>query len=262
MKGASEYRRRARISMRGQMGTMAATSFMRALSESLIGVALVAVMTVGLVLLGIQTLVLASTGYGAAMIMIILFVLVITLLIVLSGAFYWLLEGGLINQARNAVYGRRVSMSDLFSGFSGGLAGCLIVIGFLKLLMMLFFAISYGIAVFVNSLWDGFTLLGTGAVLLSYLWYMAGILLIFLFFGLAPYILMDRPSLGPVQCMKESLLLTRKHRFGLFCLCCSFIGWYILGSISYGIGMFWIQPYMRCALYHFYDDLKKERAAV
>ena len=125
--------------------------------------------------------------------------------------------------------------------------------------MTLFFAVPYVIAVFVSSSADDFTLLEAGAVVGAYLWYMAGILLIFLLFGLAPYILVDQPHLGAVQCMKQSLILTKKRRFRLFCLCCSFIGWYILGGISYGIGMFWILPYVRCAFYHFYEDLKSEK---
>ena len=259
MKRASEYRRLARISMGRQMGTMAATGFMRSMVDSLVGIVLMFVLFVGLVLLGIQTVALASSGYGAAVIILTLFALVITLLVVAAGALFWLLEGGLIQQAHHAVHGRKVSMTDLFSGFTGGLAWRLIVIGLFNLLMTLFFSVPYVIAVFVSSSADDFTLLEAGAVVGAYLWYMAGILLIFLLFGLAPYILVDQPHLGAVQCMKQSLILTKKRRFRLFCLCCSFIGWYILGGISYGIGMFWILPYVRCAFYHFYEDLKSEK---
>ena len=195
MKRASEYRRLARISMGRQMGTMAATGFMRSMVDSLVGIVLMFVLFVGLVLLGIQTVALASSGYGAAVIILTLFALVITLLVVAAGALFWLLEGGLIQQAHHAVHGRKVSMTDLFSGFTGGLAWRLIVIGLFNLLMTLFFAVPYVIAVFVSSSADDFTLLEAGAVVGAYLWYMAGILLIFLLFGLAPYILVDQPHL-------------------------------------------------------------------
>ena len=39
----------------------------------------------------------------------------------------------------------------------------------------------------------------------------------------------------------------------------SFIGWIILGLITFGIGFFLIAPYIETTFAHYYEDLKKEQ---
>jgi uncharacterized membrane protein len=44
----------------------------------------------------------------------------------------------------------------------------------------------------------------------------------------------------------------------LFLLDLSFIGWAILSLFTFGIGFFFLQPYVQIAHAAFYEDLKKE----
>ena len=48
------------------------------------------------------------------------------------------------------------------------------------------------------------------------------------------------------------------HKMELFLLELSFIGWIILGVITFGIGMLLVEPYMVTTIAHYYEDLKKE----
>jgi len=52
--------------------------------------------------------------------------------------------------------------------------------------------------------------------------------------------------------VEESQKTMTGKRAGLFWLQLSFIGWAILGAISFGIGFLWIIPYVQCATIAFY----------
>ena len=43
----------------------------------------------------------------------------------------------------------------------------------------------------------------------------------------------------------------------LFCLGCRFIGWFLLGIVTLGIGFLWILPYYYASLSKFYDDVRQ-----
>ena len=52
------------------------------------------------------------------------------------------------------------------------------------------------------------------------------------------------------------------HKWRLFCLEFSFIGWTLLAAIfTFGIGMLWVIPYREAAIAAFYDDLANRSAA-
>ena len=47
------------------------------------------------------------------------------------------------------------------------------------------------------------------------------------------------------------------HKWQLFCLELSFLGWMIVGVLCLGIGTLWVTPYMWVAEANFYEDLKR-----
>lgn len=59
-----------------------------------------------------------------------------------------------------------------------------------------------------------------------------------------------------IDALKKSRLMMKGYKWKLFCLILSFIGWIILATITLGIGMLWVGPYMQTALMHFYDEVK------
>jgi len=46
------------------------------------------------------------------------------------------------------------------------------------------------------------------------------------------------------------------YKWKYFCLGLRFIGWFLLGILSLGIGFLWIMPYMSISFAKFYDDVK------
>lgn len=259
MKRASEYRRLARFSMGGQLGTMAASGFMQILIYNLVGVIVAVLAAIGLI--GIVALTVGwATSLGGAGIISIFLVIMISVLGIAASAFIWLLKMGIVYQAGKAVYGQNVSISDMFAVFKISRAWKLMVIGLMHMAIMLFFWIPYAVVLVIT---EPFTsVAATIALTLSYLWLLVGNLVVFLLFGLSYYISLDQPQLGPVQCMKENLVLTRKCKWKLLCLLFSFTGWYILVALTMGIGALWVQPYLYCTMYHFYEDLKIRKSAL
>lgn len=79
-------------------------------------------------------------------------------------------------------------------------------------------------------------------------------------YSMSYYIMLDDPSIAANDARKKSMEMMRGHKWRLFCLELSFIGWALLSILTLGILMFWIQPYMQCAIAAFYQSLLPEKA--
>ncbi|MBR2231850.1 MAG: DUF975 family protein [Prevotella sp.] len=77
-------------------------------------------------------------------------------------------------------------------------------------------------------------------------------------YAMTPYILKDNPELSNNAAIEKSMAMMDGHKMELFLLELSFIGWIILGVITFGIGMLLVEPYMVTTIAHYYEDLKKE----
>ncbi len=75
-------------------------------------------------------------------------------------------------------------------------------------------------------------------------------------YAMAYYIKYDHPEYDWNTCITESRKMMDGHKWRLFCLDFSFIGWMIVGSLCCGIGTLWVVPYQEAARANFYDDLK------
>lgn len=70
------------------------------------------------------------------------------------------------------------------------------------------------------------------------------------------YILADDPSIGAMEAIKKSKEIMYGHKWKFFCLGLRFIGWILLCCLTFGIGMFWLAPYMQVSAAKFYEDVK------
>ena len=70
------------------------------------------------------------------------------------------------------------------------------------------------------------------------------------------YILAENPEMSQSEARKESMRIMQGHKWQLFCLNFSFIGWYILVGLTFGILTFWVTPYMQTATAAFYENIK------
>lgn len=62
-------------------------------------------------------------------------------------------------------------------------------------------------------------------------------------YSMVPYILADNPNIGVKKAIELSNEMTRGHKFDMFVLDLSFIGWYLLGLLVLGIGVLFVMPY-------------------
>ena len=59
-----------------------------------------------------------------------------------------------------------------------------------------------------------------------------------------------------IDYINQSKEMMNGYKWKLFCLDLSFIGWYIVGALCLGIGVFFVAPYHEVARANFYEELK------
>ena len=74
-------------------------------------------------------------------------------------------------------------------------------------------------------------------------------------YAMTYYIKNDHPEYDWRMCITESRRLMDGHKWQLFCLNLSFIGWMIVGTLCLGVGIFWANAYHRLAEANFYEAL-------
>jgi len=77
-------------------------------------------------------------------------------------------------------------------------------------------------------------------------------------YRMIPYIIADNPNIGAKRALKLSSMMTRGHKFNIFVLDISFIGWYFLGFLACCIGVYAVIPYVYATNAELYDELKKK----
>lgn len=80
-------------------------------------------------------------------------------------------------------------------------------------------------------------------------------------YAMTAFVLRDNPELKFNGAIEKSMKMMDGHKFDLFYLYLTFIGWGLLCILTLGIGLLWFVPYMQSALAHFYEDVKAEYEA-
>ena len=75
-------------------------------------------------------------------------------------------------------------------------------------------------------------------------------------YSMTYYIRCDNPSLTAKQAIDESRRIMNGNKWRLFCLHISFLGWIIVGTLCLGIGVFWVNAYIKAAEAEFYQEIK------
>ena len=79
-------------------------------------------------------------------------------------------------------------------------------------------------------------------------------------YSMMPYLLIDRSDLSIKECFAMSKEMTAGHKWNLFVLDLSFIGWLLLAVLTFGIlDIFYVTPYLTLAQAGAYDYLKRTR---
>jgi len=78
-------------------------------------------------------------------------------------------------------------------------------------------------------------------------------------YSMASYIQQEAKDKTWRNCIERSMELTDGYKGRLFLLDLSFIGWYFLGLLCFGVGVLWVSVYHGAARAEFYEQLKKEK---
>jgi uncharacterized membrane protein len=146
--------------------------------------------------------------------------------------------------------------------------GVWLIIGPLSLgLADVFLRIEKGEPVSVEVLLSGFNDFARSLVaglLISLYVFLWSLLLIFpgiiaaLGYSMTFFIMKENPALSATNAMRASQQMMMGHKARLFEMLFSFIGWILLGIISFGIAFLWVGPYMDAAMVLFYRDLQAD----
>ena len=75
-------------------------------------------------------------------------------------------------------------------------------------------------------------------------------------YSMTYYILEEHPDWSVNDAITESRRMMNGHKWQLFCLLLSYLGWLILCGLTFGILSLWITPRIEQAKYLFYKDIK------
>ena len=149
--------------------------------------------------------------------------------LILSGPMMYGVAFCFLKQARD---GRVMNVTDLFKGFSDKFGDCFLIF-FLSQLFAFFWSLLFVIPGIVKTY--------------SY--------------RMAYYIKLDHPECSATQCITESRMLMAGHKWDLFILDLSFIGWYFVGGLCFGIGSLWVVPYHAASIAQFYESISAPATA-
>lgn len=163
----------------------------------------------------------------------------------------YILAAGIAAIHLNLARGREITLDMVLCGFREH-ADRFVLTGFFHILAtllgMLPFLIGYAVHRFIFNL---------NYIILGLLLTVSAVITVFLLLNLflTLYLVIDRPELSVVSCIKNSVVYMRAHKKRLFYIYLSFSGLLLVCLLSFGIGVLWVQPYQEQTLANFYLDM-------
>lgn len=75
-------------------------------------------------------------------------------------------------------------------------------------------------------------------------------------YSMVPFILADNPAIPGSRAREISRMMTNGEKGAIFVLMLSFLGWFILGAICFGVGILFVVPYYQATLAELYIFLR------
>ncbi len=78
-------------------------------------------------------------------------------------------------------------------------------------------------------------------------------------YAMVPYIVCEYPDIKANEAIKLSIRMMKGHKWELFKLHLSFIGWYLLSGVTWGLSsIFFLNPYMAATEVEFYTEMRRQ----
>ena len=75
-------------------------------------------------------------------------------------------------------------------------------------------------------------------------------------YSMSMYILAENEGMGALEAIARSEEMMRGHKLDYFVLGLSFIGWWLLVALTFGIAGIWVFPYQQVTYANFYNKIK------
>lgn len=75
-------------------------------------------------------------------------------------------------------------------------------------------------------------------------------------YSMSMYILAEDPKIGALEAIQRSKAMMDGHKMEFFMLHLSFVGWYLLCAVTFGIAAVWVVPYVSATNANFYNSIK------
>ncbi|PHV69237.1 hypothetical protein CS063_16875 [Sporanaerobium hydrogeniformans] len=81
-------------------------------------------------------------------------------------------------------------------------------------------------------------------------------------YSMAMYVLAENPEMRVMEALEKSKQITKGHKWELFVVSLSFIGWGLLVPFTLGIGSLWLVPYMNITMANVYNQIKGQATTI
>lgn len=81
-------------------------------------------------------------------------------------------------------------------------------------------------------------------------------------YSMLPYIIADNPEIEAMEALEKSQEMMRGNKLRLLGLYFSFIGWFILAALTFGIGFVFLAPYIQTTVANFYVDIRGNKKVI
>ena len=160
-----------------------------------------------------------------------------------------------------------VSIASSFVPVLGSIANLLVNAAFSLGGAWVFLRIAKGEAVSVGNIFYGFEDLWTAIKAQFFVGLFISLWLLLLIipgiikaysYSMTYFILAENKGMSVLEAITLSRKMMNGHKMDLFLLCLSFIGWFILVVITFGIAGIWVYPYFYATLTNFYLSVKED----
>ena len=168
---------------------------------------------------------------------------------------YWAMNGILLS----VTHGEEIKIGRIWYGHHSGNIGRVlstIVVFILLVICIHIVAVIPPVAILLLS---GADLISLSSIIIIAVFVIVALIIAGVYWSMTYFIMWDDARMKNMRAIKASTRMMKGHFWRYFGLCFSFIGWFILGFISLGVGFLWIIPYLYTAQAHFYEDLKAEQ---
>ncbi len=145
----------------------------------------------------------------------------------------------------------------------------LLVPAFTLSMVWVYFKVADGNHIVAGDAFEGFYnfwgafkvtfLVGLFTFLWSLLFIIPGIIKAYSY-SMAMYIYAENKDMGALEAISKSKEMMNGHKMEYFVLELSFIGWALLGAVTFGIAYIWVIPYVSATYVNFYRSLKTDGA--